>query len=220
VRVSGVFLVLDFVAALLQGANGQTVQVTGFVKDGNGHPLNASQISVDDAHGNSVGHGASNIRGYYAIQAGSGAVSVSCEVDTNSVTYSPNPDHELLTVKSKSASGNCTLYQVTTDLAYWDEVARRIRAEASTNQVAGTIYSLEWKKIDSSGLPPDSKAVAARQFKSMAWGKGVADYTFTDYANVNQLALSKALHGDQTALANLPPSVARDVRALNSGVQQ
>lgn len=211
-RILTALITLVFAIVFVPNVSCQTIQVTGTVKDGNGHPFNGALITVNDDQRHDVGQGTSNSQGFYSIQAGSGAVAVACQVFAGSTTYSPNPDHEPLTIKSNKATGDCRLYQVTNNPAYWTAVVQGIDTRAENAPNAGKTYTFEWNKINSSGLPPDSKAAAARQLKSTNAKTQITDPTFTDYAGVDEFTLSKALHGDQKALATLPLPVAEDVK--------
>lgn len=78
-------------------------------------------------------------------------------------------------------------------------------------QTAAKLLISEWHEIDTSGLPPDSKAAAAHQMASISWSDKITDPKFKDYGKTDESTVSKALHGDHAALAKLPTSVAEDV---------
>jgi hypothetical protein len=197
---------------------GQTIHVIGEVKDANGTPLNGALVRVMDSQEHELGNGASNNLGRYSIMAKLSAATVTCEVSVgpdSAITYTPNPDREPITITSNVGKSTCTLYQVTKAPSYWHAVGALIGTKAGQGPDASKTYISAWKSINSSGLPPDSKAAAASQFKSMTWSHTIIDQTFNDYLRVDDSTLTKALHGDRNAQASLPLSVARDVKSYS-----
>jgi len=205
---------------LVHSLSAQTI--TGKVRDANGTPLNAALIVVKDDKGNVLSQAVSNTLGDYHSKATRGDVSVTCEVVTDSATtYSRNPDVEPLTIASDKATVDFTFYQVTASLSYWKTVGLTIGAKAAnTPSVSQSgVLQIEWHKINSSGLPPDSKAAAAHELEPVPSSNEITDPTFKDYVKVDESTLSEAMHGDQKALAKLPESVATDVKASNAKIQ-
>jgi hypothetical protein len=199
----------------------QTVQITGTIRDANGTLFKGALITVKDPQGKLLGNGVSDGLGKYKASAALGAVTVACEVAEDPSKYSKNPEVELLTITTNVARKDFTFYQVTTLASYWKTVSSRIDAQATKTPDASFRYDLlrsEWGQIESSGLPPDSKAAAAHQLGPMPWSMNITDPKFKDYVTVDESTLSKALNGDHIALNKLPTSVAKDVKASTSGV--
>jgi hypothetical protein len=200
----------------------QTVQINGTIKDANGTFFKGALITVKDPQGKLLGNGISDGLGNYKASAALGAVTVACEIAEDPSKYSKNPEVETLTITANAARKDFTFYQVTTLASYWKTVSSRIDTQATKAPDASLRYVLlkfEWRQIESSGLPPDSKAAAAHQLGPMRWSAHITDPKFKDYVTVDESTLSKALNGDQIAFSKLPTSVAKDVKASTSGVE-
>lgn len=203
-------------AACAAAASGQTIHVVGTVEDGNGTPLNGAAVFVKDGQGGVLGQATSNVKGEYLATATPSAKSVTCEVlvDPDAPKkYSSERVVEQITIASDPVKQDCVFYQATTAEAYWKAVrsALEARAERTPNASKGYAVLMEWKewqKIEASGLSPDSKAAAAKELAILK----IDDQKFKDYVSVNHDLLENAMKGDRVALANLPSSVAEDVK--------
>lgn len=128
-RVAKTALVMGCAAALAPCLTGQTVRISGTVKDGNGTLLDGAQITVRDPQGRVLDKTVSNKQGDYQSKGARGVVSIACEVLADSATY---PDVEQLTILSNAAKMDFTFYQVTTARSYWKAVASTVNAKASS----------------------------------------------------------------------------------------
>lgn len=191
---------------------GQTVRIMGTVKDADGTPLTARIVVTVD--GRKVKDITSNKEsGEYNVEviAQQAKMIILCTaiVDPDAVHYETNP----LKKEPPFKDYDFTFHRVTTEASYWRNVTKNVDREVTTVRGSGfgEHANREWNSIKMSRLPPDSKAAAARQFKTMAWSKGITDATFSDYVVVDDKTLELAMHGDQKALASLPASVKNDV---------
>jgi hypothetical protein len=166
--------------------------------------------------GTIVAQTATNAKGVYLTKAAWGKLSVECEAISDSTVYAKNPVVESVEIGRKSNPGkqDCTFDQVTIESTYWSQVGRNIEAMAVKTGNQAT-FNMEWEQINTSGLPPDAKAAAAHQLKRMEWSYKITDPTFKAYMGVDEPTLSRALKGDQKAVAILPTSVKVDVKAYS-----
>lgn len=207
-------------------ATGQAIFVSGTVRDG-GKPLQGARITVLDGHGHKIGDLAvSGDDGKYKIVTTRNATILFCLALTDSrreqVTFAKNPVTQPLDVKSQLVTVDFTFIEITTRADYWQSYTRQvdIKGTQSVGSKFPGFVTTEWKTIDTSTLPPDSKAAAAHQFLIMDWSKLIVDRTFRDYSSVDEGTLSRALQGDHTAYVALPASVAKDVATFKSRTTQ
>jgi hypothetical protein len=203
--------------ALVALSAAQTPQLKGTARENSGTPLNGVRVTVKKDN-MVVAQTTTNSTGAFITKAAFGAVSVECEAISDSV-YAKNPVSYQVEIGLKSNPGtqNCTFYPVTVQSAYWYQAGKAIEATAYKTKDEGT-FNVEWQHINASGLPPAAKAAAAHELKHMDWSSKITDPTFRDYMVVDDSTLSRALKGDQKAVALLPQSVAVDVKG-QSGKQ-
>jgi hypothetical protein len=206
-------------------AAGQSIQVSGTVKDA-GMGIQGARIRALDSQYHTIGQLAvSGEAGKYSIQVTRAASYLQCLVLTDPqqdrVMYANNPARQPLVIRSNRLTVDFTFLEMTTNVNYWKDVTHQVdvKAQSGGNKDAG-IVTMEWKNIHSSGLSPDSKAAAAHQFLIMDWSKLIVDPTFTDYSSVDERTLSRALQGDHTAYIALPASVAKDVATFKRRASQ
>lgn len=206
-------LILIGAAAVAWPLAAQSVQVEGTARERSGTLLNGVLVTVKDSNGKILGLAVTNVQGGYSSKAVPGKLSVECKaIEIEPVVYSRNPVVEDLTIPPNTNVGkqDCTFDQVTTESAYWMQVGKRVGDKAEkTGDTAS--FEAEWKQINASGLPPDSKAAAAKQWEKMA--VKIDDPTFKAYTKVDEPTLTRAISGDSKALASLPPTVAADVKS-------
>lgn len=190
----------------------QTIKVIGTVKDGDGTPLNGAQISIKDGNGAAVGSPTlSNAQGQYSLTTNQTSGFVVCKVISDT-TYNKNPDTQALQVTAGASKNNFVFLEVTVAAVYWRQVIDV--ATSVQGRGAGTVpqaAAREWDLIDHSGLPPDSKAAAARELKSVPESSEIIDPRFMGYANVDSAVLSKAMSGDKASLAKIPAYISNDI---------
>ena len=205
-------IVLLYAAASLAG---QTAEVTGTAKLRNGTPLNGVRITVKNKDAVLVTT-ATNTEGVYEAQAVFGTVSVVCEAESEDQPYARNRlsyDVEV-TPNSNPGKQDCMFDRVTIAQDYWQQVGKFLVEMAAHVSNKALFFAKEWKEIDASGLPPDAKAVAARQLGKL--DSSITDRTFTDYKKVDEPTLTRALKGDGKAASTLPGTVKQDVIHYNA----
>jgi hypothetical protein len=206
-------------AAITSISAGQTItKLSGVASVRNGTPLNGVRVKVKDSNSKIVlATAVTNPRGEYLSTVSPGSLVIECEA-SDGTSYATNPVTERVVIPKSAKSGkqDCFFDPVVTTEAYWKQVGIHIEALATKSPDKRSFYTIQWDNIESSKLPPDSKAAAAHQFITMDWSSKIKSQMFFDYGNVDMLALENALKGDKKALTNLPNSVGRDVMVYQS----
>ena len=199
-------------ATLLQlsrAVNAQPAEVEGSVLDSGRTPISGARITAKAPNGSVLAFTVSSPAGTYKLTVPNrGQLSMSCEVLSTDREYDRNPRVENLTVQTSPFQKDFTFFQVRADASYWSDWARFAQQHATqTKQTA--IYVDQWKQVESSNLPPDAKATAAKQLRKIT--DTPVDGTLDDYNLVNTDTLHRALKGDMSVYRQLPASVKADV---------
>jgi hypothetical protein len=193
-------------------ASGQSLMVMGTASESTGAPLNFVRVTVKDQRGQLVSQTVTNGSGKFASSAVRGKLRVECKA--NSTGFAQDPivlEPVEIPLGASSVETHCIFDEVTVSAEYWLKVAQFVGDKAQQTK-SDEAFGKEWSRITATGLPPDSKAAAAHQFKVMRWSEKITDPLFKDYTGVDVGNVSKAINGDRQALSTLPGSVAKEVQ--------